>query len=283
MVTGNQGMSSEELDKLTTEEDEEQTPPVGEEETPPAEEPGEETPPKEEPEPKETSEGTDLAKEALEATEEPPEVDPKDAVIGGFRRNLRDAELRAARAEGALTAQQVKPLEKSPIELAAEEQKVSVDEVVIDGKLLRKHEAWKADQAQNQAQQQATRDYQSGSEAAVLMMTDENLGEGLGVEALARLGEHLLTAQDQEEIFLAGKKCGTVLYKKLKERILEVGGTNAQELQKRLKPTQAKPKDGPKTPKTPEEKPGPKPPDEGDEPEVRASTSAIMKELEMMS
>lgn len=195
----------------------------------------------------------DLAAEALAATEQPPEepaVDPKDAVIGGFRRQLREAELRAARAEGALAAKTVAPPEKSPIELAAEEQGVSVDEVMIDGKLLRKHEAWKADQAGNQARQQATQDYQAGSEAALLAMTDENLGEGLGLESLAKVGEHLLTDQDHQEIFMAGKKCGTMFYKKLQERILEANEKGTEELCKRLKPQKSQLK-----PKKPQKKP----------------------------
>lgn len=271
-MTGNQGMSSEELDKLTTGE-EEQTPPV-EEETPPAEEP-EEKPPEEKP-----PEDENLAKEALEATEES-EVDPKDAVIGGFRRDLRASELEAARLRGQLEAQQTRPKEKSPIELAAEERGVSVDEVDINGKLYKEQQAWERSQAESQVQQKQFDDYRSGSEAALLTMTDETLGEGLGLESIARIGDHLLTDQDRQKIFSAGKNCGSVLYKTLKERILEAGGANAQELQKRLKPTQAKPKDGPKTPKTPAKKPGPKPQDEGDEPEVRASTNAIMNELEM--
>lgn len=213
-------------------------------EAPPAEESVEETPPVDGSAEKPEASEVDLAKEALEVTEEKPEVDPKDAVIGGFRRSLREAELRAARAEGALAAKAAAPLEKSPLELAAEEQGVSVDEVSVDGKLLNKEIEFRQKQTEANAQQQQMQDYQAGSEAAGLAMTDENLGEGLGVTALAKLGEHLLTDQDQEEIFLAGKKCGTVLYKKLKKRIQEAGGAEAQELQKRLKPqkSQSKPK-----------------------------------------
>ena len=278
-MTGNQGMSSEELDKLTTEEEE--TPPVEEEEAPSVEEPDEEAPPEEEPAEKTEKPDEDLAQAALDETEEESEVDPKDAVIGDFRRKLRASELEAARLQGQMQAQQAKPAEPSPIELAAKEQGVSVNEVVIDYELLQKHEAWKTQQAEGQAQQQANQDYQTGSEAATLTMTDENLGEGLGLESLAKLGNHLLTDTDRQEIFMAGKKCGPVFYKKLKQRIQEAGGAEAQELQKRLKPTQAKPKDGPKTPKTPEKKPGPKPQDKGDESEVRASTTAIMNELDM--
>lgn len=269
-MSGNQGMSSEELDKLTTEEE---APPV-EEETPPAEELDEETP-TEESEPETPPEEPD---EALDETEEKPEVDPKDAVIGGMRRKLRAAELKAARVQGELAAQQARPQEKSPMELAAEAQEVSIDEVEMNGKLYKEQRAWEQRQAETQATQKATADYKSGSEAAFLTMTDETLGEGLGLEALARVGEHLLTDQDRQEVFAAGKKCGIVLYKRLKERIIEAGGADAE----RLKPTQAKPKEkGPKTPKTPEKKPGPKPQDERDESEVRASTKVIMDDLEM--
>lgn len=214
-------------------------------ETPPAE-----TAPAEEPEASEA----DLAKAALEATEEQPKVDPKDAVIGGFRRQLREAELRAARAEGALQAKSAAPPEKSPLELAAEQQGLSVNEVIIDGKLYREQQLWEKGQAANQAHLKQVQDYQAGSDAALLAMTDENLGEGLGLESLATLGEHLLTDNDRQEIFNAGRKCGTVLYKKLKQRIAESGGTEAAELQKRLKPqgkSQLKPKkEQPKTDET---------------------------------
>lgn len=221
------------------------------EEAPPAEE-SDESPPEEEPEkPPEEPE-----------PEKPPEVDPKDAVIGGMRRSLRTAERRADRAEGALAAKVAGPPEKSPLELAAEEQGRSLDDVIIDGKLLQKHEAWKEKQAGKQAQQQATQDYNAGSEAAFLTMTDESLGEGLGLESLAKLGDHLLTDTDHQEIFMAGKKCGTVLYKKLKQRIQEADGAEAQELQKRLKPqkSQSKPKE-----KQPKDKTEKKEPPEAEE------------------
>jgi len=267
-----EGMSSEELDKLTTEEEE--TPPVEEEETPPAEESDdEETPPREE--------DTDLAQAALDETAEKPEVDPKDAVIGGMRRDLRASERERYRLQGQLEAQQAKPPEPSPIELAAKEQEKPIDEVIIDGKLYKEQQAWEQKQATARTQQQQLDDFRSGSEAAVLTMTDETLGEGLGLESLREIGEHLLTEQDQREVYAAGKKCGAVLYKKLKERILDGGGTNAQELQKRLKPTQTKPKKEAKEKTSTKEKPASKPQDEGDESEVRASTNAIMTELEM--
>lgn len=274
---GNEGMSSEEIDKLTTEEEE--TPPV-EEEAPPVEEPDEKTPetPDEEA-PAEEKPDEETPPEEPEKPEETPEVDPKDAVIGDFRRKLRTSEIETARLQGQLQAQQAGPPEKSPLELAAIEQEKPLDEVIIDGKLYKEQVAWEQKQATARTQQQAAQDYQSGSEAASLAMTDEILGEGLGVEALGKLGEHLLTDTDHREIFMAGKNCGTVLYKALKKRILEAGGVAAQELQKRLKPT-TKPKEEPKPKPKPKPK-GPVPKDEGDESEVRASTSAIMKDLEM--
>jgi len=200
-------------------------------ETPPTEEPVEETPPK--------------------------EVDPKDAVIGGMRRKLRTAELEAARLQGQIQAQQTGPAEKSPLELAAEEQRVSVDEVVITGKVHKAEQAFAAKQAAVKATQQAVQDYQAGSEAAVLTMTDDTMGEGLGVTSLGEIGEHLLTDDDRREIYAAGKKCGPMLYKKLKQRILQAGGPAAQELQKRLKPPQAKTKAKAKEKDKSEEKPEP--------------------------
>lgn len=244
MVTENEQVVEEKVEA-------EETPPV---ETPPAEKPDEETP----------AEDEDLAQAALDETEDKPKVDPKDAVIGGFRRAAREAELKAARLQGQLDAQQARPPEKSPLELAAEEQTktegrvISVDEVIVDGKLLKAQQKWEKDQTGNQARQQATQDYHAGLEAALLTMTDENLGEGLGLQSLCKLGDHLLTDEDHREIFMAGKKCGTVLYKKVKERILKAGGAEAQELQERLKPQTSQPKPKEKQPekdKTKKEEP----------------------------
>lgn len=269
---GNEGMSSEELDKLTTEEE-------VEEESPPVEEPDEETPSEEKPQetPDEEKPEEDLAQAALDETEEKPEVDPKDAVIGGMRRKLRDAEMAKARAEGELAARQAGPPEKSPLELAAEEQGVSVDEVSVDGKLLNKEIEFRQKQTEARTQQQQFDDYKAGTEAASLSLTDEILGEGLGVEALGRTGEHLLTDDDRRTIYAAGKNCGTVLYGLLKKRILEAGGPAAQALQNRLNPT-TKPKEEPKPKPKPKAKVSQ---DEGDESEVRASTNMIMQDLEM--
>jgi len=238
-----------------------ETPPAEElEETPSEEKLDEETPPEEKPPEEEPK------------PERPPEDMVPASVVGGIRRNLRASELEAARLRGQLEAQQTKPPEKSPIELAAEEQGVSVDDVDINGKLYKAQQAWEKDQTQNQVRQQATQDYQSGSEAAMITMTDENLGEGLGVEALGKVGEHLLTDTDHQEIFMAGKKCGTVLYKKLKERILEAAEPGTEELCKRLKPQK---KSQPKPPIKPKkEKDEPTPSQEelllGSDPQIEA-------------
>ena len=73
-------------------------------------------------------EDIELAKEALEQTDEKPEVeqpaekpDPKDAVIGEFRRDLRAANQQIAELQARLNTQATAHI-KSPLERAAEEQ-----------------------------------------------------------------------------------------------------------------------------------------------------------------
>jgi hypothetical protein len=175
----------------------------------------------------------ELAEAALQLTDE---HDPKDAVIGGFRRKLRDAELENARLQGIMEAQKKPPeTEKSPVELAAEEQEVSVDDVVIDGKLLKQQRQWEKQQEKKEQEQNYRREFEQAGVKALEEMSDEVYGEGLGLASLNDLGKGLLTRGDLVDIYEAGKNCGKVMMQKLRYRIIEVGGEKKAELLKRVK------------------------------------------------
>ena len=214
-----------------------------------------ESTPAAEPTETETAEPTEeeLAAAALEETAEPePKADPKDAVIGGMRRNLREAERRADRAEAQLEVKATPPVpEKEPLELAAEKQAVPIDEVVIDGKLFRQQQAWEKKKADVATQQQRVETFNTAAAKAKRTMTDEVHGEGLGLVALGELGNHLIDDLDQARIFRAGNDCGKEARKVLQLRILEAGGEDAKELKSRMKAhkdSQAKPKEKPGKP-----------------------------------
>ena len=285
-MSENKGMSSEELDKMTTEEEQPDEPEVKEEPIEqPAEETKEEPAEKQEPEPEKSE--AELALEATEEPEEkPPAVDPKDAVIGGMRRELRDAENRLARAEGRLEAKATpQEPEKSPLELARDAQskevghEVPLSEVVFDGKLHLEQRAWERRQDEAATQQRQTNDFQTAAIYAERTMTDAVHGQGLGLQSLQVLGAHLLTQGDKLDIYHSGKNCGKVTMERLKYRILQAGGANATELRGSLnaRKTQTKPKTEEPAPKKKVE--APKPANEEDR-QLRASTEQIMAELE---
>ena len=183
----------------------------------------------------EVNEEAEIAAEALAATEEAaPEVpavvepDPKDAVIGQFRR-----ELRQTREELEQLKVANKPVEKSPLELAAEAQGVSVDDVEVTGRVLRAEQQFQNRRltAQNEEQTYARqkREYDAG--LSTVPQTE--------LDKLVNIGGHLLTEGDKRNAWDAGKNSGKELVRTLKFRIEEAG------LQPKPKAI-VKPKDEPK-------------------------------------
>lgn len=174
---------------------------------------------------------------ALEETAEKPKEDMVPAtVVAKQRAARRAAEIEVAELRGRLAAQE-KPAvaEKSPIELAAEELGVSVDEVTVDGKILREQRAFEKKQAETTTHQQNLDDFKEAGSEALRTMTDEVHGEGLGLAALEELGAHLLTPGDKLDIFQSGKNCGKTTRDMLITRIARAGGEGAKELRQRLK------------------------------------------------
>ena len=203
-----------------------------------------------EPEQTEEEEST-LAEDALSEIDEV-EDDPKDAVIGGFRKQLRESEIQVAELRGRI--EELKPKEpepkkevvKSPMDLAlekaAEEQGVDVDEaeLVVTGKLHREQQDF--DRNQRQQQQETTTKEQSDDLAskafvkAGITMNVEAMGKGLGFKDIMSQieGKGLVTAADMT--WLASKSDGMDgFYEKLydfsKKAILSAGGEAAEILQ----------------------------------------------------
>lgn len=225
----------------------------------------EETPPAEKPEVSEE----DLAKAALEATEEP-ETKPEElAGMEGEKSKLigEITALRGVRRDLTTQISQVPPPppppEKSPIELTAEQLGCTVDEVPMDGKLYRAQEAFKEKQVAIAAERTRVAQYDQSVGQARATMTDAECGSGLGLDSLWPLGAHLLTQGDAVDLRDKGPNAGAELYDRLTYRILKAGGQNAKILRQRLAThkSQAKPatkaKDKDKPEKEPEKEPEP--------------------------
>jgi len=184
----------------------------------------------------EVNEEAEVAKEALAVSEEAvaPEVpavvepDPKDAVIGQFRR-----ELRQTREELEQMKIAARPVEKSPLELAAEAQGVSVDDVEVTGRVLRAEQAFQNRRIQAQTEEQIYAQQKRDYDAGLSTVPQAELNR------LINVGGHLLTEGDKRNAWDAGKNSGKELVRSLKIRIEEAG------LQPKPK-TVIKPKDEPK-------------------------------------
>lgn len=239
-----EGKSSEEIDALMME--------------------GEEVDKINQPDKVEEKEKTDLAEEALEATEEPspaeesveteaeeekpaeekPEVDPKDAVIGDFRRKNRDLEVDKARLEGELKAraelqQPTVEVEKSPLQIAMEAEGVDdPDELEKPFSVMQKQVKWEREQEKKATQEEKLESRNTSLAGTVESLQEEELsvekmGEGLDLKSVSELGDKLLSRGDGVDIADVLAKKGTKAavkksYEILKRRILEAGGENAK-------------------------------------------------------
>lgn len=196
-------------------------------------------------------ESADLAGAALESTEDKEtdtKPDPKDAVIGEYRRKARDAELETARLRGQIeaTQTQVKPTEKSPIELAAEQQEVSVDDVEISGALYKKQRAWEKKQDAAETEQAAAKDRtalgQRSFQTASVEFSTAKVGVGLDLKTVIEMGEQYLTPGDKLDISRA-KDPMKLAYQRCKRAILDSGTEEATLLQQRIDAHKSKAKD----------------------------------------
>jgi len=257
------GMSSEELDALTTGEEQE-TPEViaqealdaTEEESLPAEESvKDETKPEETPEPE------------PELSETEQQLVAKDSVIGDFRRKNRDLELEKARLEGELVARksiQAPGEPKSPLEIAEAayiEQYGNLVGFAMDGQLYRQQKAFDDKQvADNTAKTEEERaitamnksikDLQSGD------LSPEKVGSGLDFRSIVELGKNYLDKADLYKIELISHRDGIPAgvrktYELCKQAILEANNEDTKLLQNAMR---SKPQPKPKEPKPKEPK-----------------------------
>ena len=214
----------------------------------------------------ETSE-EETAKE--EVVEEKPEVDPKDAVIGGFRKKNRELELANAKLEGKMETlaeiqkTEVKPVELSPIEKKMKEQDVeSVEELDLtpaEALILGKQEtAWDQKQAEtktstdteSQANVTSNRIEEALQEGE---LSEVKMGKGLDLNSVVHIGVQYLNDQDKKLIAnittTKGEAAALVeLYKVSVKRTLAIGNDDSKVLQIAInarKKSQAKPKKEP--------------------------------------
>ena len=193
------------------------------------------------------------AEEALKETEE--DADPKDAVIGEFRRKARDLEIEKARLEGELearktlqteTQKEVAP-EKSPLEIAEAayiEENGDLDGFAMTGGLYREQQAF--DRAADQKEREVA---ESGKVKSTMELTAANLqegdlspekaGEGLDLKSMCSMGDKYLTRGDNLDLADIQAKRGTAValkeaYSIMKRRILLSGTEDAAALQKAI-------------------------------------------------
>ncbi len=255
-----EGMSSEELDALTTGEEVEQT------------------------------EDTGLAKEALDATEESspaeesvedeskteeetseekkPDADPKDAVIGDFRRKLRDEEIKTARLESELTVRKelqttaAEP-EKSPLELAEAayvKENGDIEGFAISPSLYRQQRTFEVTEAASKAATEKSEHAGTDLERAAQELQDgdfspEKMGKGLDLQTVFNMADTLLTRGDRVDIADVQQTRGTAAalkeaYRIGKTRILAAGGEDAKVLQNAINTSKSKSQTKPKKTKT---------------------------------
>ena len=249
-----EGMSSEELDALTTGEEVEEPENLAQEaldatkeDSPPAEESVKEEPEVEEP-------------EKEEPAEEKSEVDPKDAVIGDFRRKNRDLEIERARLQGELEARksiqtEAKEPPKSPMDIAEAdyfEQNGSMQGFSISPDLYRQQRTFETEQAtakvSTEKQEQASSTLeQVGLSLQEGELSSEKMGEGLDLQSVVNMGEKNLTRGDLVDLKDLQAQRGTEVtvkkyYKMLIQRTLEAGGNDAKLLQSAISKSQTKPK-----------------------------------------
>jgi hypothetical protein len=237
-----EGKTSEEIDAIIMEDEEEEKPEnsdesIAKEVLDEIDDDTDDDSPAEEPESSETE----------EAEEEEPEVDPKDAVIGDFRRRLRDKELEAARLQGQLEARKefqatkTEP-EKSPLQIAMEEEGVDhPDDLAKPFSVLMEQQKWEKERDAALATTQAAESSKAAasralSEAMAGDFSAEKLGAGLDFDSVTAMGDKYLDEADLMKIDIIGQKHGVnaaikKTYDLCKDAILNANNQDSKTLQ----------------------------------------------------
>jgi len=152
------------------------------------------------------------------------------------KHRLRDTaqRLAALEADRMLPSQQQasQPAGKSPLEQFAEEEgadAVPTTQVLIDQR------QWDADQMARRTEADSMAVASRAVHIALASMTDETMGEGLGMETVLQLGHRFLTPGDQLDIRMAGDKAGTLLYQRCLERTIHSGSAPGKLLAQAVK------------------------------------------------
>ncbi len=193
---------------------------------------------------KEVEETEESAEEQTkeESEEEAEKVDPKDAVIGEFRRKLRDKELENARLEGELAVRKeinapVAEVAKSPMELAEEAYIEEYGSIPAEGmpmtsKLYNEQRAFDAKQSESSAVQTAP---VHSTEAEIAQnhlingeFSEEKMGKGRDFESIISVGDKYLSEGDILDLKNHTAKHGKLsgyrqAYKAVSRRMEEAG------------------------------------------------------------
>lgn len=243
-----EGMTSEELDALTT---------------------GEETPEKVE---------QDLAQEALDATDSPADetvseteekeedlsedqqqLRAKDSKIASQKHEYKELALEHAKLQGQLEARKELAVPqapvKSPLEIAEAaylEEHDDIEGFAMTGKLYREQKAFEDKQTESKA---AASEQSRGNNAAIqaedeLLMgelSEEKRGKGLDLKTVTGIGRQYLTRGDILDITDIVKSRGdraglTAAYDKMVQRTLAAGNEDSRLLKSAISKSQTKPK-----------------------------------------
>ena len=208
----------------------------------------------EEPEQVEQEPVEDAAAETTVETPEVPDIDPKDAVIGGFRRDLRDQRADNESLRQRLDDQDkviadlrqtAEPVEKSPIDkLAADDPLATPDAGTLAAQSRweagqRASERKSTDEAATKAttaksQQDRNQAINEGQLATAETFSVEKVGQGVDFESVISGGEKFLTEGQKLDIRNAAPdKVWELAYQTCKRAILSSGGPEAKVLQQR--------------------------------------------------
>jgi len=251
-----EGMSSEELDALTTGEEVEKPEVIAQEATT-EEKPSLAEESVEKKDEKEVEEVKETVEKKAEEVEE--KVDPKDAVIGDFRRRNRDLELEKARLEGelatrkSLQATDEKP--KSPLEIAEADylaQNGTLEGFAMNGELYRQQRNFDDKQA-------VEKTAKTQEEQAIFTMNKEvdslqsgdlspaKVGDGLDFKSVIALGKGYLDKADIMKIEITSHREGIPAsvrktYELCKQAVLAANNEDTKLLQNAISKSQTKPK-----------------------------------------
>lgn len=253
-----EGMSSEELDALTTGEEEKKPEVIAQEVSDATEEssPAEESVKDE----KKAEEAAVEEEPEVELSETEKQIVAKDAVIGDFRRKNRDLEIEKARLEGEIEARKSTQTTgegpKSPLEIAEAayiKEYGSLEGFAMNGELYRQQRAFDdkqvADKTAIKQEEQAITTMNRAVETLQAGdLSPEKVGDGLDFKSIVALGKNYVDKADLLKIEIISHRDGIEAgvrktYELCKQAILAANNADTKLLQNAMKSkSQTKPK-----------------------------------------